>query len=139
MIESNFSSFVKEFTDELDSSWVEIKNNGKEIAYEALRLVQVGSPKDKGRFQASHVLTINHTDESEEAVDGLSEGEYANIMNTSLQDGLDKLISHGIEDGDTIYIQNNLSYAEAIEEGHSQQAPSGLYSVTMEYMRRRLI
>ena len=27
-----------------------------------------------------------------------------------------------------IYIQNNLPYAEALENGHSQQAPTGVYA-----------
>jgi hypothetical protein len=31
----------------------------------------------------------------------------------------------------TIFIQNNLDYAEALENGHSKQAPSGIYGQTV--------
>jgi hypothetical protein len=34
--------------------------------------------------------------------------------------------------GHTIYIVNNLPYANALENGHSKQAPSGMVKVTLQ-------
>ncbi|MFP4104818.1 MAG: HK97 gp10 family phage protein [Phycisphaerae bacterium] len=37
-----------------------------------------------------------------------------------------------------IYVQNNLPYAEAIENGHSGQAPQGVYAVTFDSIKAAL-
>ena len=33
--------------------------------------------------------------------------------------------------GDAIYITNNLPYAQVLENGHSQQAPTGMLAITV--------
>ena len=34
--------------------------------------------------------------------------------------------------GDLVYVQNNLPYSVALENGYSQQAPTGIYALTFQ-------
>jgi len=39
--------------------------------------------------------------------------------------------------GSCVYIQNNISYALALENGHSDQAPKGVYALTFRYISEK--
>ncbi|MNH46054.1 hypothetical protein D3C79_1086850 [compost metagenome] len=39
-------------------------------------------------------------------------------------------VTTGLEPFTQVFIQNNLPYATALEDGHSQQAPGGIYAVS---------
>lgn len=77
------------------------------------------SPVDTGRFRNNNVVSIGS-------------GDYRTT------DEVDKSGSKAIQRGSAviaqgkpysvIYIQNNLPYAESLENGHSKQAPTGVYA-----------
>ncbi|TCT87607.1 HK97 gp10 family phage protein [Pseudomonas sp. LP_4_YM] len=90
------------------------------IALAMLNEVVLGSPVDTGRFRGNNIVSIGspvfiQTDE----VDPTGAA--------TLRAGASAL--SGLEPFTTVYIQNNLPYAEALENGHSQQAPSGVYGL----------
>lgn len=77
------------------------------------------SPVDTGRFRANNQVSIG-------------------VAEFGVTDATDKAGSMTIQQGSAviaqgkpfsvIYIQNNLPYAERLENGHSQQAPTGIYA-----------
>ena len=41
----------------------------------------------------------------------------------------------GVKAGDTVYISNNLEYIQALNEGHSQQAPAGFVEKAVQAVK----
>lgn len=83
------------------------------------------SPVLTGRYRASHRMSVNAPDLSFEPP-----GEYEDpTPNVKLPDA---------KIGDTIYLTNNLPYAQPIEDGYSSKAPKGVYSQTFREMQRNL-
>jgi hypothetical protein len=79
------------------------------------------SPVDTGRFRNNNIVSLGSADYSEQQGDDKSGA-------TAIQRG-SAVIANG-RPYSVIYIQNNLPYAEALENGHSQQAPAGVYGVS---------
>ncbi|WP_059214849.1 hypothetical protein [Escherichia albertii] len=89
------------------------------IAIQILTAIDIAAPVDTGRFRNNNLVSLQHPDFS------ISDNVDPNGT-IALQRGIgviSKAASYGI-----IYIQNNLPYAESIEDGHSQQAPTGVYA-----------
>ena len=91
------------------------------------------SPVDTGTYRASHGITTGEPLEGE----GIRQGEYPEGGGEAGRSG--RLAGEGWEEakgwrwrlGDgVIYIYNNLPYAEKLEDGHSKQAPQGIYAVS---------
>lgn len=91
----------------------------KKIAGEMLQQVIVSSPVDSGAFRGNHRVSIGSVDAT------------ANLNATSnpLQKGLATIASGG-GIGKIVYICNSLPYALRLENGWSQQAPLGVYSLS---------
>ena len=89
------------------------------IAIQILNVVVETSPVDTGRFRNNNMVSLDAPD--------LSETEQVDPSGViALQRGIgviSKAANYGV-----IYIQNNLPYAEALENGHSKQAPTGIYA-----------
>lgn len=79
------------------------------------------SPVDTGRFRNNNIVSLASADYSE--LEGGDQSGSAAIQRGSA------VIANG-KPYSVIYIQNNLPYAEALEDGHSQQAPAGVYGVS---------
>jgi len=77
------------------------------------------SPVDTGRFRANNQVSLGGPDY------GITT-EVDKSGAATLQQG-SAVIAQG-KPYSVIYIQNNLPYAEALENGHSKQAPTGLYA-----------
>lgn len=93
----------------------------RKVAAEMLQQVIIGSPVDTGAFRGNNIISLNSADDSFD----ISKTDTAG--NTSISNGTEKILQAKI--GDTIYLQNNLPYAVALEDGHSQQTPLGIYSI----------
>jgi len=125
MIKSNFDSFFKGFNSTIKEIEEQQNKDAIRIVLYAHNRVMVGSPKHTGRYQASNAISVN-TRSSWSAPEGLSEAQYDAIRYAEAG----KLGNIKIKKVKTIYIQNNLQYAEAIENGHSKhQAPQGVYAI----------
>ena len=101
----------------------------KKISAEMLQQVIVGSPVDTGAFRGNHHITLGSPDNAFDLTAVDKDG------GTTQQKGNQKILQAKI--GGLIYIQNNLPYAVALENGHSQQMAHGIYSIAfMKVMRK---
>lgn len=89
------------------------------IAIQILTQINLAAPVDSGLFRNNNRVSLQYPDT------GVT-NEVDPHGTIALQRGIgviSKAANYGI-----IYIQNNLPYAEALENGHSQQAPTGVYA-----------
>ncbi|NNR99207.1 HK97 gp10 family phage protein [Escherichia coli] len=89
------------------------------IAIQILTAIDIAALVDTGRFRNNNLVSLQHPDF------GISDNVDPNGT-IAVQRGIgviSKAANYGV-----IYIQNNLPYAEALENGHSQQAPTGVYA-----------
>lgn len=92
------------------------------MAITVLNNLQLLSPVLSGRYRANHTVSFGSPDyRYTENKDGMSLafGAITGMADNELP---------------TVYIQNNLPYAEALENGHSKQSPNGIYSLAYEGM-----
>ncbi|PIJ42833.1 hypothetical protein [Tatumella sp. OPLPL6] len=89
------------------------------ISMALLTEIVTRSPVDTGRFRANNQVSIGYPDYSELAA--VDTSGAATIQQGSAVIAKGKPFS-------VIYIQNNLPYAEPLENGHSKQAPTGVYA-----------
>ena len=102
-----FAGLVEEDTDRLYRGLaITIYNNCVQL-----------SPVDTGRYKGNHIVSIGQPN-------------TAYTMGAEGM-GLDTSVLNSVPHGrfPTVYIQNNLPYALAIENGHSGQAPTGVYGL----------
>jgi len=124
MITSNFSDFFKGFESNIkELEEQQNKDAVKIVLYAHNRVISL-SPVDTGRYRASNAISVN-TRTTWSASEGKSSGEYQSIASAEIG----KLANTNVKKAKTIYIQNNLDYAESIENGHSKQAAQGVYAI----------
>lgn len=91
------------------------------ISMEILQLVLLAAPVDTGRFKGNNIVSIGAPVYTTLDVVDPSGGE-------TLARGLSAM--SGLEPYTQVFIQNNLVYAVPLEDGHSTQAPAGIYGVS---------
>lgn len=97
----------------------------RKVGLDLLTSVIVHSPVDTGRFRANNQIDLNN-------MSGASILEFDPKGDGSVTIGREsgKLDQYNL--GDTIFIYNNVAYAIPLEYGHSKQAPSGVYRISVE-------
>lgn len=91
------------------------------ISMALLSEIVTRSPVDTGRFRANNQISLGAPDYGVTA-------EVDKSGASTTQQG-SAVIARG-QPYSVIYIQNNLPYAESLENGHSKQAPAGVYAVS---------
>lgn len=91
----------------------------RKIALELLKKVTMKSPVDTGRFRANWMVGIGGADET----------TTDSTVNDAVMRG--SIILSAYRDLKQIHLSNNLSYAAALEHGHSQQAPLGVAEISV--------
>lgn len=116
---------AREFAFQIDKEWAakgqDIDDLVHEVSMYAIQNIVNSSPVDTGRFRSNWIPSVNSpnlvvTDQIKSAAQVISEADAV----LSAQDKLP-----------IVYIQNNLPYANRLENGWSKQAPSGMVAVTM--------
>lgn len=97
----------------------------KKIIGETLQRVIVLSPVMDGEFRASHKVTIGAPQNAYEKGFDLSGNE-------TLNQGVK--VASTAKIGGLVYIQTLSPYGLALEMGHSQQAPNGVYALSFRYV-----
>lgn len=97
----------------------------KKIVGETLQRVVVLSPVQDGEFRASHKVTIGAPQNAYEKGFDLSGNE-------TLNQGVK--VASTAKIGGLVYIQTLSPYGLALEMGHSQQAPNGVYALSFRYV-----
>lgn len=93
----------------------------RRLTIEMLEQITIRAPVLTGRFKANNLVSVG------EPV-FYSVNRYDKDGNETLAYGeaaLAALVPYSV-----VYIQNNLIYAGALEDGHSGQAPAGVYGVS---------
>jgi len=128
----SFASDIRQFS---RKTGVNAEQVFRKLGFQAFNGVLIRSPVDEGRFRASNRISINSVDSSVEPEDfssDIQEGAPA----TGAEVGKADAAIGSAKIGDRIYITNNLPYAQALEDGHSQrQAPRGVYSLTFQELK----
>lgn len=106
---------------------LEIEKNAddhlKKIVGETLQQVVVRSPVMDGEFRASHKVTLDSPQNSYEKGFDLSGG-------ATLVEGLK--VASTAKIGGLVYIQSLSPYGTRLENGWSQQAPNGVYVLSLQ-------
>jgi len=98
----------------------------KKVTFEALRRLVMKTPVKTGRAQGNWQVTIGNPAEGQlDIVD--PDGK------NTISAGMAALVN--LQPYQVVWISNNVDYIEALEHGHSQQAPQGMLSVTVEEMK----
>ena len=97
-------------------------------ALQALSGVIERSPVDTGHFRGNNIVSVGAPDSD---IDEMAEDESGT---ETLAQGM-SIIGRVTNAFDVIYIQNNLPYAEKLENGSSTQAPAGVYAITFDNLR----
>lgn len=97
----------------------------QKIVGEVLQQVVVRSPVMDGEFRASHKVTLDSPDNNYE------KSTDASGANT-IADGL--RVASTAKIGGLVYIQSNSPYGDKLENGHSMQAPHGVYALSFQYV-----
>ena len=100
----------------------------KKIVGETLQQVIVRSPVMDGEFRASHKVTLDSPQNSYEKGFDLSGG-------ATLAKGLK--VASTAKIGGLVYVQTLSPYGLALEDGHSQQAPNGVYALSFRYVSEK--
>ena len=91
------------------------------IALAMLNEIVLRSPVDTGRFRGNNIVSVGAP-------------VYTSSVNVdptgseTIQQGV--RVMTGLEPYTQVFIQNNLPYAGPLEDGHSEQAPAGIYAVS---------
>ena len=93
----------------------------QKLAMEALNRVVMKSPVDTGRFRGNWTVAVGKQDLS-------TTTEVDPTGAKTIAKGSQIIL--GQNGPAVIWLSNNLPYAEALENGHSQQAPAGIVAVT---------
>ncbi|MEQ8767207.1 MAG: hypothetical protein RL885_25070 [Planctomycetota bacterium] len=88
------------------------------------------SPVDTGRFRANWRIALNRQVEASSPLLGELQAEGGAAMSPEERARAESTLAVA-RFGDSIHITNNLAYAGPLEDGHSQQAPSGMVAVTL--------
>lgn len=118
----------------------------KKLAFDAFAGLMLRTPVDTGRARANWRISINKIDATVEperktasALKGKGGAGVGYSFNTGYSGshppsgGESSKASAALGPvvwGDVVYISNTLPYIEALENGHSKQAPSGMLRVT---------
>lgn len=96
----------------------------QKITMDTVQSLVLSSPVDTGAYRASHIVSIGSADM------GVRGPETNASHDAAIQAVKIKL-------GNLVYIQNNLAYAERLENGWSDQAPQGIYSTTFNFISQK--
>jgi len=116
-----FSLQIDHSLDLLDD---EINDVVQVIGMYCLRGIVQKSPVDTGRFRGNWIVSNNTPDMSTKTQTDKSGSRVIN-------EGTTKISTFDYKAQSTIYIQNNLPYANRLENGWSKQAPKGMVSITV--------
>ncbi len=105
----------------------ESEDHVKKVATVGLQSVITMSPVMDGAYRGNHRISLNTEDHS------FSESTQDLSGNGTLTKGSSEIAK--LKLGNTLYIQNNAPYAVRLENGWSDQAPTGIYSIAYMNMR----
>lgn len=118
------AQFIREIEVEFNAAQEELRTIIARIALDAVRRIVLRTPVDKGRARGNWFAQIGS------AGTEISES-FDPTGSAAIQRANGALSAYRAYDGfPVISIYNNLPYINALEHGHSDQAPAGMVSIT---------
>lgn len=117
-----FADTLDDLADVLDADYSKIV---RLTVLKLYRNIIMRSPVDTGAYRASHGIAVGNEPNETEGLKGSQTDAELEALEIEMP-GIDWELGDG-----TIWIYNNQPYAGALEVGHSQQAPSGVYAVAL--------
>lgn len=118
---------AREFSLQLRREWEQKKEDLAEIvqvvAIEGLKRIVLKSPVDTGRFRGNWLVSVGTTDMT--ATEKTDKNGGATITA-----GANEVAAYPVT-LPPVFIQNNLPYADRLEDGYSGQAPHGVVALTL--------
>ncbi|MDK6203314.1 hypothetical protein QP097_07555 [Oligella urethralis] len=111
-----------------------------QIATETLQAVISGSPVRNGAYRSNHCVSVNSADYGFDMTLGKgadNEPPKGSLNVEAYTAGLEIIAAESGEPYASITIQNNLPYAERLENGYSEQAPIGVYGPAFAGIRAK--
>jgi hypothetical protein len=122
MIKSDMDEFMKEITIELDDFERDAEDVIKKSILISHGTITTLSPVDSGRYKGSHFIS-----KGIESNDIAPDGKTNYSGDVAERAGEARRVKPKLETM-SWFVTNNLEYAEALEGGHSDQAPNGVYT-----------
>ncbi|MFD2248937.1 hypothetical protein FHS82_001053 [Pseudochelatococcus lubricantis] len=94
----------------------------RKVSLDMFTRIILKSPVDTGRFRGNWQVSIGSVANGTIAVDDKDGSATISAAQAATM---------GVKAGDTIYLTNNLPYAERLEDGWSKQAPAGMVATTV--------
>ena len=104
----------------------------QKVAFDILQQLIERSPVDTGFFRANWLVSLHQP--ADELV-----GEEGRPVGVSMTVGRGGAVIALAKLGDDIWFSNNVPYAEALEAGHSGQAPAGVVGPVIEAARQAIV
>lgn len=139
-LKSNMKQFLAETNKAIEKELEKQKSEGKKIILEAHQSVINLSPIDTSYFRANHFLTVNSPTDKTLLKDSeivKQKGFYKNVVADLVAGTQSTVLKLNLFKVNTIYIQNNLKYADFLEGGGSKQN-SAMYGKTEQIVKRLL-
>lgn len=122
----NNAQAAREFSLQIDAAWAakeqDILDLTVEISLQALRGIVQMSPVDTGRFRGNWITSVEAPDPT--VFEQVRPAQVPIVEADEKLSALDEIPR-------VIYLQNNLPYANRLENGYSKQAPEGMVAVTI--------
>ena len=122
-ISNNAADFSNALTALADHTTGSIEKVIRKAFIDLYRSIVEKTPVDTGRAKASWGLSTHHT--NDEASENMTPEEAVQVVSDNISDFTFKA------QDDQVIIYNNLEYIEYLENGTSQQAPSGMVSLSL--------
>ena len=125
---------VKQFNLQLNKEIADTDENIEDaislIAMDSLRGIIFKAPVKTGRFRGNWIVSKNAFNRAKSEITDKSGGPTINKGSQVIQ-------SFDYKKDQSIIIQNNLPYANRLENGWSKQAPKGMVALTLSEMQRK--
>jgi hypothetical protein len=117
------TTFALNLAKQIEAAKEQAELVAKKIAIELFSRVIEKSPVDTGRFRANWNCSISSPDLStSESTDPSGSGAISKATST--------VVSYTLND-QSVFLTNNLPYAERLENGWSKQAPNGMVRLSV--------
>lgn len=124
-ISNNAADFSKSLLELADYTTGSVEKVIRKACIDLYRAIVEKTPVDTGRAKASWGLSTNHAEDIRNNPDGYTGSEIRQIVSENVSD-----FKVSIHD-DTVTIYNNLEYIKYLEDGTSQQAPTGMVAISL--------
>lgn len=130
-MQGNLFEFERDLEAFANRMEIDLNTVVKKVGLDLFGRIVRKTPVDTGRARASWTIAIGQPDRTvqEPGEHGAYQGAGAEATARAKATG----VLAGLKPGSyqTVWISNNLPYIEALEQGHSQQAPSGMVALSI--------